>query len=318
MFDVLIIGAGPAGSAAAISCLQRNLSVAIIERKTFPRHAPGETLHPGIEPLLAQLGVAEEVNDAGFIRHEGIYVDWNGKLEYQPYGSDSRGPWLGYQAWRPIFDEILLRRAKKEGAQIMQPCVARAPLIDNGRVCGVRTSDGDLSARFVLDATGARAWLAWRLHLVHRRWSPPLIAYYGYKRTDAKRTVDAPVLRREPAGWTWVAQVTPERQHWLNLRIHGSKVQQIKSGRAHAADVTWREYTEPAGPGYYLLGDAACVLDPLSSHGVLKAVMSGMLCAHLIRQTGHSRSQQYASRQYIDWVGRWFRVDVNRMKTFYA
>ncbi|MBA4535538.1 hypothetical protein H1196_23700 [Brevibacillus halotolerans] len=51
------------------------------------------------------------------------------------------------------------------------------------------------------------------------------------------------------------------------------------------ADMTWRVITQLGGPGgYFLIGDAATVLDPASSHGVLKAVMSGMMAGNLIAQ----------------------------------
>ncbi len=67
-YDVIILGGGPAGSATAIICAQHGLQVALLERDKFPRNRPGETLHPGVEPLLGQLGVLEEILNADFIR----------------------------------------------------------------------------------------------------------------------------------------------------------------------------------------------------------------------------------------------------------
>ena len=55
MWDLLIIGAGPAGCAAAISARRRGLTVMMLEASAQPRRVPGETLHPGIEPLFARL-----------------------------------------------------------------------------------------------------------------------------------------------------------------------------------------------------------------------------------------------------------------------
>lgn len=48
------------------------LKVAVLESRIFPRDRPGETLHPGIEPLLETLGVAQQIREANFIRHDGI------------------------------------------------------------------------------------------------------------------------------------------------------------------------------------------------------------------------------------------------------
>src|SRR4051794_14939496 len=96
--DVLVIGGGPAGTAAAITCAHAGLSVSLIEGIDFPRHRPGETLHPGVEPLLECLGAAGAVRSAGFLRHPGVWVQQSGRAEFQPYGADANGPWLGFQA----------------------------------------------------------------------------------------------------------------------------------------------------------------------------------------------------------------------------
>jgi flavin-dependent dehydrogenase len=67
-YDVIIVGGGPAGTTAAIQCRRAGLAVALIERVKFPRERPGESLHPGIEPLFQQIGVNERFLSAGFIR----------------------------------------------------------------------------------------------------------------------------------------------------------------------------------------------------------------------------------------------------------
>ena len=69
--DVVVVGGGPAGSAAAIACATRGLSVVMCEREPPGRDRPGETLHPGIEPLLQQLGIADRLAYAVSARHPG-------------------------------------------------------------------------------------------------------------------------------------------------------------------------------------------------------------------------------------------------------
>ena len=59
--DVVVVGGGPAGAATAIYCAVRNLRVILLEREVSARERPGETLHPGAEPLLAQLGFADRL-----------------------------------------------------------------------------------------------------------------------------------------------------------------------------------------------------------------------------------------------------------------
>jgi 2-polyprenyl-6-methoxyphenol hydroxylase-like FAD-dependent oxidoreductase len=76
---IVVVGGGPGGCATAIWCALRQLSVTLIEARKFPRHRPGETLHPGVEPILRQLGVAEQVAVASSMRHEGQHVHWGGE-----------------------------------------------------------------------------------------------------------------------------------------------------------------------------------------------------------------------------------------------
>ena len=59
--DIVVVGGGPAGAAAAIAGATRGRSVILLERDRPGREAPGETLHPGIEPLLVQLGIADRL-----------------------------------------------------------------------------------------------------------------------------------------------------------------------------------------------------------------------------------------------------------------
>jgi flavin-dependent dehydrogenase len=85
------------------------------------------------------------------------------------------------------------------------------------------------------------------------------------------------------------------------------------------ADVTWRRAWPAAGLGWFLVGDAAFVLDPTSSHGVLKALMSGRMAGHCIAAVAHGLASEGESvLRYNDWISRWFEVDVARLTKHYA
>lgn len=90
-------------------------------------------------------------------------------------------------------------------------------------------------------------------------------------------------------------------------------------GPVRAADVTWRMAERVAGEGYFLVGDAAAVLDPASSHGVLRAIMSGMMAGHLASQVVRDEiSDSFAVDHYQKWLTNWFRHDLNSMRRWYS
>jgi flavin-dependent dehydrogenase len=330
-YDVIIVGGGPGGSAAAISCAQSGLRVALIEREVFPRDHAGETLHPGVEPLLEQLGVFEAMLDAGFLRHEGQWVQWGGGRAFAPFGKDEHGVWRGFQAWRAEFDAILLERVRRSGVTILQPCHALHPFVSGEGIAGVVTSHGTLSAPFVVDAAGSRHWLARQLRLPLEHWSRPLIALYGYAEGDCATHDEAPAIVAEEDGWLWTARVRPRLYQWTRLSTHRPPLSADRQwlpeafrslqpqGKPRGADVTWRLVDAAAGAGYFMVGDAAAVLDPASSHGVLKALMTGMMTGHLLRLVlNQDLAAQRAAQQYCHWVRRWFTHDSERLREFYT
>jgi flavin-dependent dehydrogenase len=330
-YDVIVVGGGPGGSVTAIFCAQRGLRVALVERDAFPREHAGETLHPGVEPLLESLGVFDAILAANFLRHEGHWVQWGRARTFEPFGKDQHGPWRGFQAWRADFDAILLERARELGVTTLQPCRAIQPLVKAGRVVGVATSHGTLSSPFVVDAAGSRHWLARQLRLNLAPRSPRLIALYGYVEGDCAQYDAAPAIVADENGWTWMARVRPRLYQWTRLATHRPKLHPHQpwlpedfrtlqpKGKLRGADVTWRIVNPAAGAGYFLVGDAAAVLDPASSHGVLRAIMTGIMSGHLISLVlGHEASEQQATQQYCHWVSSWFEHDCEKMRGFYS
>ncbi|MDQ3621182.1 MAG: FAD-dependent oxidoreductase, partial [Verrucomicrobiota bacterium] len=114
-WDVAILGAGPAGCALALMAVRAGLRVVLLEQQRYPKRRPGETLHPGAEPLFAQIGVWERIAAADFHRHHGVWVEWDAPRAFQSYGEDERGPWLGFQAERVRLDALLLAAVRGAG-----------------------------------------------------------------------------------------------------------------------------------------------------------------------------------------------------------
>jgi flavin-dependent dehydrogenase len=318
MLDVLIVGGGPAGAAAAITCARAGLDAVILERHAEPADKPGETLHPGVEPLLERLGVADQVRAAGFLRHEGIDISWDAAPRFEAYGGDANGPWQGFQAWRATFDQILLAAAESSGALVWRGI--RVHHVRRGdQFVGVQTDRGPMQARWIVDASGGTQWLGRQLRLPIERLSPKLICWYGYVR---RQRGDRPTLRADAGGWTWKAEVRPGIYQWTRVAFDNQAPGAIEGdeiGKRRAADVTWRWFPRCADEGYFLVGDAAVVLDPASSHGVLRALMTGMHAAHLmVASRGNEDLRSTAYRQYRTWLAAWVRHDAAAMRRLYA
>ncbi|HAH44699.1 FAD-dependent monooxygenase [Gimesia sp.] len=324
--DVVILGAGPAGAAAAITLLQHGIRVLIIEATLFPRTRPGETLHPGVEVVFQQLGVAKSVNSAGFIRYDGHTVESSflATSQFQEFGADEEGPWFGYQAPREQLDSILLEYAVKKGAVLLQPGRPTSVVKKCDRIIGIRTNQSTIHCQYVLDATGRHQWLTKQLGLSWEQCSKKLIARYGYAQQIADFNISLPahpMMTIDQEGWTWLAPLPKARIAWVRLCFNGRdpgskwsppKLNSLpKDGKSRGADVTWRKSRQMTGENWMLLGDAAFVLDPSSSHGVLRAMMSGILAAQKIANSEcRGVSFEIGSRDYANWMEQWFDTDI--------
>jgi len=327
--DVLIIGGGPAGAATAILCARFGLDVAIIEREQCPHERPGEILHPGIEPLLFQLDVWDDFKIAGFLRHSGTYVKWEKNLRFEHFGQDDKGSWMGFQVWRPDFDTVLLNHAKDLGVEIIRPCNALRLIIEKNRIVGIETSKEKLHSSFVIDCAGSQHWIAKQLGIDVQTYSPRLLAHFGYMKGNCEIRNDNPSIHADKQGWIWTAKIRPNLYQWVRLSFENISIEKNwvpeefneleKRGGMRGEDVTWRIVSKPAGPGYFITGDACSVLDPASSHGVLKAMMSGMMAAHMISKITNDESlEKFAIQEYSRWIKEWFLHDVKRLKELYS
>ncbi|MGH9719630.1 MAG: NAD(P)/FAD-dependent oxidoreductase [Bryobacteraceae bacterium] len=313
--DFVIIGAGPAGSAAAIHARRFGLSVVLLEASSRFRPAPGETLHPGVEPLFEQLGIRDAVLAGQFHRHRGIWIEWDGPRRFESYGEDDRGPWRGFQADRERLHTILLQAAVDAGAELVRPASPVAVLRDGVRVAGVEADGLRFFARWTADATGRRAWLARALELREERHSPPLYVRFGWNRDERADLDGQPLFAAHEQGWNWQAPLG-DRTAWAELRIDDA-AERPPGGQG--ADLSWRIHRDSAGPGYFLLGDAAATLDPASSHGVLRALMSGVLAAHLAAGcVNRDLPEPVAFEEYRNWCEQQFETDIHALRTLYA
>jgi flavin-dependent dehydrogenase len=303
---MVVLGAGPGGLACAIAAATAGLSVVVLDARPVPRDRPGETLHPGVEALFRQLGVDGVVAAARFHRHQGIQVERPGEASrLEPYGADDDGPWLGFQAPGTALDGLLADRAKALGVSLRAPASVRDAIFDHD---GVRLSLSDrtvLSAGTLVDASGTNRWLARRLGLQSVAWSRPLLSRWWAEPAGGAAPTD-PVLTLKDDGWLWRA---PIDERTVSLCAMTTSLDRPDAG-VRARDVSWLIQERTAGPGWWLVGDAACMLDPLAGKGVLKAMMSGILAAWLFTKVRDGEiDAAAAAAEYHDRISRQFDQD---------
>jgi flavin-dependent dehydrogenase len=323
--QLIIIGAGPAGCAAAIRAAEAGLSVLILEAQTFPRPRPGETLHPGIEPLFQELGIMQHISSSNYARPTGFFCHDADRTSFVPYREDDQPePWRGWLIPRDEMDDCLLTRALQVGARLQQ-CrvqIKNAPGIGIQVLAGNKTFQCD----YLLDATGHNFWLTRQLAHSINKMSGHLTGYYGTCGGEFTPAATAPCFYRGKNSWTWIAELKPFTYQWTHLDYSGQKLgknwrpsvmQSMRPiGITKSRDVTWRIASAPSGKNYFCLGDAAFVTDPSSSQGVLKAVMSGMMAAHLINNVLIKKSidRETASAYYDVWIRKWFMHEYKHLK----
>ena len=303
MTQLLILGGGPAGCAAAIFARSQGLPVIVIDVPKRARRLPGETVHPGVEPLLKQLGVWEAVLSCGFHRHTGIWrVALNGDRHFEEYGRDHNGAWKGFQLDRVLFHKILREKAISLGVDwIETKSISLGRRDRQGWV--IDTSSGPAKAEVLMDATGRRAWLADQIGLTPELSTETKKMHFGWV-TGNDQIVDGnPVFVQSDDGWDWISPIATNRVAWIKLR-NGSCCKGL--------DVTPRIFRECAGTNWFLIGDAACLTTPASGNGVLRAIMSGMLAAHLsIAISSRRSSNEDAVNAYRSWIGTFWESSIS-------
>ncbi len=199
--DVVSVGAGPGGAAAAYHLAQAGLDVLVLEKAGFPREKVcGDGLTPRAVKSLLAMGV--DVAAPGWIRNTGLRILGGGVRLELPWPELASYPDYGLVRTRVDFDEILARTAEKAGARLRELTEVTGPVLDErtGRVVGVTaapvTEDGKKRTRgeqvtcrapLVIAADGASSPLSRAVGRIKRDDRPLGVAvrrYYTSPRTD--------------------------------------------------------------------------------------------------------------------------------------
>ena len=313
--DVIVVGAGPAGTSTAISLAWRGRDVLLLDRAHFPRAKPcAEYLSPQASRVLHDLGVLETVERSGAAQLSGMAIR-------APDGTCMLGEFAGcavagfrdrgLSVRREVLDTILVERARAAGARVIEGARVTDVLRDAaGTVCGVQFSRGSVHAtaraRLVVGADGLRSIVARRLGLARRaRWPHRIALVTHYESVAEIGACGEMHVERDGyvgvadvgGGVTTVALVVPAArgreiggsdmrraaflEQWLAARPQLAQrfAQARRVSPVRATGPFAARATRSWAPGVALVGDAADFFDPFTGEGIYAGLRGGELVA---------------------------------------
>jgi flavin-dependent dehydrogenase len=323
-FDVIIAGAGPAGSSAAIHLARGCRRVLLVEQKKFPRaKLCGEFISPECRRHFETLGVAGAMtnSDPASIT-ETVFYSARGHHVTIP------SSWFGGPAAlglsRAVMDDVLLKRARECGVEVIEGATITEPILDHNIVRGVKFKiNGDEhqhTAPLTIDATGRARILTRKLHAGETRSKAKLIAFKVHLRNTrvAPGACEIYFYRDGYGGLSsvegdisnlcFITSAEQVKRYHSNpdlvMRELVMKNQRAAHTLAHAQpesewlSASWerfgRQQPSPA-KGLLAIGDSAAFIDPFTGSGMLMAFESGELAADVIIRNRNAVEADYTA-----------------------
>jgi flavin-dependent dehydrogenase len=332
--DVIVVGAGPAGSATAGFLAARGWHVLLLDKARFPRDKIcGEALSPGALPVLERLGARSDVEAAGTSLAGASIRASDGSLCEGRYPVVEGLPPRGVAIERMQLDPLLIEAACRRPGVIFEPGTAVRELLWQGDRCvGVRTATGSIESRAVVLAEGRLG----QLHpAMHRREAPAAKKRMAFVATfegvhgltdllelDLRRPTLQTVLSPQSNNRAAICIVTtggaaaplgaPPIDGLLRvLREDPRMAERLADAKPVSAlkGMPLAPYAgDPApAPGLVIVGDGICHFDPLTGEGMYRALRSAEIASEALDRALQSADAPPRLAAYAQQVGREFR-----------
>ena len=293
VFDVAIIGSGPAGASAAFELSKSGITTAIIEKETLPRYKTcgGGLVHRGRKNIPFDIS---SVVEKEFYEVDTYFSNTNIKLTTQ------RDKPIISMIMRDAFDNLIVEKAKENGVTLLQN--HKVTDITFGEIQILHTSEGDIQAKFIISADGALSPIAKMAGWKETRTIIPALEYEievplaDFERLSKNVRFDIDAI---PNGYGWCF---PKKNHLsvgvcilfktkqkIDLKKHYNQylevlgITEVINEEAHGFVIPVSHRTDTfVQKNVFLIGDSAGFADPLLAEGISNAILSGVLAAESI------------------------------------
>lgn len=317
MYDVAIIGGGPAGATCATLCASGGRSVLLLERSHFPRDKVcGDCLNPLAWDVLEQLGLHERILSLPHTVIEGVrFIGTNNTTVRIPFPQAAR-PELGVS--RSQLDHLLLTRAREAGVHIHE----NMPLKKLRRLpagWGMECDAGVFEAKQLVAADGRNSTVARQLGLLPAPLPDERVAVQTHLKEPSGLDKDV-TLQFVREGYAGLAPIGNSLAN-LCLVSRPRDLASLKSWATSRFGIPpeqpWRSIAplrrSPLAPfqnGLWLTGDTARVVEPFTGEGIAYALRTGALCAKALLNDNPAlylkhHATLYRGRLWINHLARW-------------
>jgi len=340
--DVLVIGAGPAGTVAASIVNKAGFNVKIVEKEKFPRFVIGESLLPRCMEALDEAGFIDAVKENRFQEKSGAKFVKNGKICDYFFADQFTPGWnWTWQVTRADFDKTLADTVEKMGVPVCYENTVTG-IVFNGTnsvttVEDINGNKSEIEARFIIDGSGYGKVIPRLFNMDRPSHLPPRKALFTHVVDLRRSMVDEPnritIVVHKPEVWVWVIPFAtgitsvgfvgaPE----FFSQYQGSDEQvlrELMSLEPYLADrlkdveflfdpkvlQSWSTTTDKFyGDGFVLTGNVTEFLDPVFSSGVTLATVSSQVAAHLVIRTLNGET--------VDWEQEYTKTLMQGVDTF--